>query len=68
MRVYRTWPRPNNRDTKGKLGGRYLGYGNDSRQSGPLSSQILHIARDGEFALSVKRDLDGSQDGESRPS
>jgi hypothetical protein len=30
------------------------GYGNDSRQTGPLSSRILRIARKSEFAFSVE--------------
>jgi hypothetical protein len=36
-----------------------LGYGNDSRQTGPLSSRFLHIACPTWFALSVKRELNG---------
>jgi hypothetical protein len=31
----------------------YGGYGNDSRQNGPLSLRILHIARGSEFAFSL---------------
>src|SRR5215469_15881362 len=38
------------------------GYGNDSRQNGPLSSRILHITCDCELAFSVKRELDSSDD------
>ena len=31
-----------------------MGYGNDSRQTGPLSSQILHIDLTGQFAFYVE--------------
>jgi hypothetical protein len=31
-----------------------LGYGNDSRQNGPLSSRILHIIPEDEFAFYVE--------------
>ena len=39
------------REHRARRGG--LGYGNDSRQTGPLSSRILHGAHAREFALSV---------------
>jgi len=34
--------------------GTYTGYGNDSVQNGPLSSQSLHIVCEAEFAFSVE--------------
>src|SRR5262249_10830085 len=34
------------------------GYGNDSRQNGPLPSRSLHIARGAEFAFSVETRLE----------